>query len=502
MPEEKTAHDFSGASAEASARPEAPVRRNQRVRLAVTGLGSGGEGVGKVDGFTVFVDGALPGDEIEATIAEVKRNYAVGALRRVIVAAPERVAARCPAFPACGGCQLQHLDYRAQLRWKRQQVVDALARIGHLGEVPVHPCLGPDEPWFYRNKAQFPVGPAPGAGGAGLAAGMYARGSHRIIDLDECLIQHPLNNAIIRAAKRLAAKYGIVPYDEVGHTGCLRHILARVGSTSGEAMAVFVTNGAAFPGGRALAAELMREVPAVISVHQNINARRTNVILGEETRLLAGRETITDRIGRFEFAISPRSFFQVNPEQTETLYRKAVEYAGLTGRETVIDAYCGIGTISLFLAERAGRVHGIEIVPEAIADARANAARNGVANVEFHLGETERVLPRLRARGVRADVIVVDPPRKGCEPAVLEAFAAMRPRRIVYVSCNPATLARDLARLAELGYQTVEAQPVDMFPMTAHVECVALLRDVLPFDWRQCQNGGERARDHQRQPQN
>lgn len=475
MPE-TTANGLSSASASAPTRPDVPVRRHQRVRFAVSGLGSGGEGVGKVDGFTVFVDGALPGDEIEAMITEVKRNYAVGALRRVIVAAPERISARCPAFPDCGGCQLQHLDYGAQLRWKRQQVVDALTRIGHLGEVPVHPCLGPDEPWFYRNKAQFPVGPAQGGGtgGASLVAGMYARGSHRIIDIDECLIQHPLNNAIIRAAKRLAVKYGIAPYDEATHSGCLRHILARVGSASGEAMAVFVTNGPSFPDGRKLAADLMREVPAVVSVHQNINPRRTNVILGEETRLLAGRETITDRIGRFEFAISPRSFFQVNPEQTETLYRKAVAYAELTGRETVIDAYCGIGTISLFLAERARWVHGIEVVPEAIADARANAARNGVANVEFHLGETEGVLPRLRERGARADVIVVDPPRKGCEPAVLDAFAAMRPRRIVYVSCNPATLARDLARLAELGYRTIEAQPVDMFPMTAHVETVVL----------------------------
>lgn len=476
-----TAKELRRASAGDPERPKVPVRLQQRIRLAVSGLNSSGEGVGRVDGFTIFVDGALPGDEIEATITEVKRNYAVGALRRVVVAGAERVAPRCPAFPACGGCQLQHLDYDAQLRWKRQQVVDALMRIGHLSDVVVHPCLGPDEPWFYRNKAQFPVGPTDngrvrvdaGGGVASLAAGMYARGSHRIIDLEECLIQHPLNNAIIRAAKRLAAKYDIVPYDEVTHRGCLRHILARVGSASGEAMAVFVTNGPAFPGGRALAAELMREVPAVVSVHQNINARRTNVILGEETRLLAGRETITDRIGRFEFAISLRSFFQVNPDQTEVLYRKAVEYAGLTGTETVIDAYCGIGTISLFLAERARWVHGIEVVPEATADARANAARNGVTNVEFHRGETEVILPGLRARGVRADVIVVDPPRKGCEPVVLEVFAAMRPRRIVYVSCNPATLARDLARLAELGYRTVEVQPVDMFPMTAHVECVA-----------------------------
>lgn len=454
-------------------RPAVPVRRGQRARLAIVGLGSGGEGVGKVDGFTLFVDGALPGDEVEVTVADVKRNYATAILKRIVSPAPERVAPRCPAFAECGGCQLQHLDYQAQLRWKRQQVVDALTRIGHLAEIPVHPCIGPAEPWSYRNKAQFPVGP--GVAGATIAAGIYARGTHRIVDIDECLIQQPLNNDIIRAAKRLAMKHRIAPYNELTHTGCLRHILARVGSASGEAMAVFVTNGADFPGGRDLAAELMRELPSVVSVHQNINARRTNVILGEETRLLAGRETITDRIGRFAFEISPRSFFQVNPEQTEVLYRKAVEYAGLTGAETVVDAYCGIGTISLFLAERAKAVHGIEVVPEAIADARVNAARNGIANAQFHQGEAEAALPWLREQGVAPDVIVVDPPRKGCEPGVLDAFAAMGPERIVYVSCNPATLARDLARLAELGYRTVEAQPVDMFPMTSHVECVVLM---------------------------
>lgn len=473
----------SDIPAAGATRPAIPVKRGQRARLTIVGLGSNGEGVGKADGFTVFVDGALPGDEVEATVTEVKTNYARGALRRVVTPAAERVDPRCPVFAACGGCQLQHLDYAAQLRWKRQQVVDALTRIGHLAGVTVHPCIGPDSPWHYRNKAQFPVGMARpdsrgGAGTPGLVAGIYARGSHRIVEVDECLIQRPLNNDIVRVAKGLVAKHGVQPYDELSHSGCLRHVLARVGSATGEAMAVFVTNGADFPHAAEIAADLMRELPAVVSVHQNINAHRTNVILGEETRLLAGRETITDRIGRFEFAISPRSFFQVNPEQTEVLYGKAVEYAGLTGDETVVDAYCGIGAISLFLAERAQAVHGIEVVPEAIEDARANASRNGIRNAEFHLGEAETVLPWLRDQGVAADVIVADPPRKGCEPVVLDSFAAMGPRRIVYVSCNPATLARDLARLAELGYRTVEVQPVDMFPMTSHVEAIALVMRV------------------------
>ncbi|MCL5045533.1 MAG: 23S rRNA (uracil(1939)-C(5))-methyltransferase RlmD [Actinobacteria bacterium] len=399
-------------------------------------------------------------------------------------------------YEPCGGCQLQHVDYARQLELKAQLVRDALDRIGKLSELKVHPTLGAAHPWYYRNKAQFPVGMAFGGHGNAAAgtneaqprvvAGCYARGTHRIIDTDECYIQHPTNNAILTQARRLIEKYGLAVYDETTGRGLVRHVLARVGTKTAEAMAVIVTNGRSIPRGSEFARELMASVPGLVSVVQNVNTRRTNVILGEETRLLAGRETIEDRIGDLRFKISARSFFQVNPEQTETLYGKALEYAGLTGAETVIDAYCGIGTITLSMARRAEvlarrgghpaeRVYGIEEVPEAIEDARENAELNGITNVEFLAGRVEEVAPELYARGVRAEVVVVDPPRKGCEPGVLEAFVSMAPSRIVYVSCNPATLARDLAYLDERGYRTEEVQPVDMFPHTAHVECVALI---------------------------
>lgn len=449
----------------------APVRSGQVVQVRVHGLGHSGEGVGRVDGLTLFVPGGAPGDLLEARVTEVKKNYARAALLRVVEPSPDRVAPPCPVVAECGGCQLQHIAYPAQLDLKRRQVVDALTRIGKLDGVTVHPTLGMEEPWRYRNKAQFPVGLRQGR----VIAGFFAPGTHRIIDIEQCEIQHPLGNRIMQEVRRLAARYSIPIYEEGAHQGILRHILARVGRSTGESMAVLVTNGPNLPAAERLAQDLMAAVPGLVSVYQNINPERTNVILGRESRLLAGREQITDLIGDLTFAISPLSFFQVNPAQTEVLYGTALQYAGLTGAETVLDIYCGIGTISLFLARQARELVGIEWVPEAVADAQANAARNHIANARFVCGDAAVELPRLAEEGVRADVIVVDPPRKGCDEPVLRAMAAVGPERIVYVSCNPASLARDLALLQELGYRTVEVQPVDMFPHTAHVECCSLL---------------------------
>jgi len=446
-----------------------PLEQGQLVSLTIDGLGHSGEGVGRYQGFTVFVPGAVPGDKVEITVSEVKKNYARAALRRVVQASPDRVAPICPVVGQCGGCPLQQIAYPAQLALKRQQVMEALRRLGKLEDVPVYPTLGMDEPWRYRNKAQFPVG----TGSGRVIAGFFAPGTHRIVDIDQCEIQHPLGNEIMRAVKDLAQRYRVPIYDERTHTGVLRHVLARVGRYTGEGMAVLVTNGPAFPKGRQVAAELMKRIPALVSVVQNINPDRTNVVLGRENRVLAGRDHIIDRIGDLSFAISPVSFFQVNPAQTEVLYSKALEYAALTGRETVLDIYCGIGTISLFLARQAREVIGVEVVPPAVEDARENARRNGITNARFICGDATQEMPALAREGIRADVIVLDPPRKGCDRPVLEAMAEMRPERIVYVSCNPASLARDLAILAELGYKTVEVQPVDMFPHTAHVECVA-----------------------------
>lgn len=448
-----------------------PVRVGQEVEFAVTGLGHAGEGVGRYRDFALFVPGAMPGDTVRARITRVERRLGRAELVAVTAPAPERVTPPCPVYDACGGCQLQHISYPAQLRAKEQRVRDALSRIAGLADVPVQPIAGMADPWRYRNKAQFPVGAAPG----GVAMGVFARGTHSIVDVTDCAIQHPTANTVLQAVRALVGSHGITPYDEAAHTGILRHVLVRVSGLDGAAMAVLVTNGPDLPAGRALAHNLMAAVPAVVSVYQNINPRRTNVVLGDESRLLAGQEAVLDSIAGLRFRISPRSFFQVNPVQVEVLYRQALAYARPAPDEVAIDAYCGIGTISLLLARSAARVHGIESVAEAVNDARVNATLNGIDNAEFHCGPAERLLPRLQEQGVRPDVIVFDPPRKGCDPAVLLAAAAMQPRRMVYVSCNPTTMARDLALLAGHGYGTVAVQPVDMFPHTAHVECCALV---------------------------
>lgn len=467
-----------------------PVAKNEVVEAEIIGIGHDGEGVGRTNGFTLFIHGALPGERVRAQVTYVKKQYGYAKLLEVLGESRDRVQAPCPIYNQCGGCQLQHLSYPAQLDWKRQSVVDALERIGKLrvkspaqstligaedtipssqeAGVVVHPTIGMDEPWRYRNKAQVPIGQVEG----GLIGGFYAQGSHRIIDMDECLIQHEYNDLVVGKVKEIGRELGIEPYDEESHAGLLRHVVVKVGFRTGDIMVVLVTNGEHIPRRNEWIERIIAAVPGIKSICQSVNTGRTNVIFGDRTKVLWGEETIRDFIGDVEFAISARSFYQVNPVQTEVLYRKALEYAGLTGTETVIDAYCGIGTISLFLARHAKRVYGVEIVGDAIADARRNAELNDLRNVTFAVGKAEEVIPAWREQGVIPDVIVVDPPRKGCEASLLETMAAMRPQRIVYVSCNPATLARDLAILEQQGYRTIEVQPVDMFPHTTHVECV------------------------------
>jgi len=481
---------------------DVPVRKNDEVTLDIIGLTQDGEGVGRADGFTLFVQGALPGERVKAKVLKVKKQYGYAKMLELLQASPDRVEAPCPIYRQCGGCQLQHMDYAAQLKWKRQHVIDSLTRIGKLrvadaagaaeaaGDaggaggvvadgVVVHPTIGMAEPWRYRNKAQVPIGMAladmaDGAAGS-LIGGFYARGSHRIIDMDACVIQHERNDESVRVVKRIGTRLGIRAYDETTGRGLLRHVVVRTGFVTGETMVCLVTNGTRIPRVDELVEGIRRALPDVRSIVQNVNTRNTNVIFGDETRVLWGSDVIYDELDGLRFAISARSFYQVNPAQTVALYRKAVEYAGLTGRETVIDAYCGIGTISLFLARRAGKVYGVESVPEAVEDARRNAALNGIANASFEVGLAEEVIPRWREAGIAADVIVVDPPRKGCDAQLLDTIVRMRPKRVVYVSCNPATLARDLAVLEAGGFRTVEAQPVDMFPHTGHVECVCSL---------------------------
>jgi len=448
-----------------------PVEQGRKYEIVISGFGHSGEGVGRYHGFTVFVPQALPGEKVAATIEIVKQHYAKARLDAVLFPSPDRVLPQCPVYNRCGGCQLQHLDYPAQLAAKRQVVVDAVARIGRLGGITVHSTLGAAERWRYRNKMQFPVGLADGR----LAVGCFAPGTHAIVDIDDCLIQHAANNRVARTVRAVLGDLGISPYDERSGSGVVRHVLGRVGTASGEVMAVIVTATADLPHREEVVARLRRNVPGLVSVVHNYNPQRTNVVLGRRTTTIWGRDAIVDRLGDFLFRISARSFFQVNTAQAEVLYEQAERYAGLTGVETVVDAYCGTGTITLFLARRAAKVYGIEVVADAVRDARANAAANGISNVEFIVGDAIEVLPRLRTEGVRPHAIVVDPPRAGCAPAVLETFARMRPARIVYVSCNPASLARDLALLAEKGYAAKEIQPVDMFPQTFHVECVTLM---------------------------
>jgi 23S rRNA (uracil1939-C5)-methyltransferase len=477
---------------------DAPVNKNDEVTLDIVGLTQDGEGVGRVDGFALFVQGALPGERVRAKVLKVKKQYGYAKMLELLEASPDRAEAPCPIYRQCGGCQLQHMEYRAQLEWKRQHVIDSLTRIGKLrvagggsgagdggadGGVVVHPTIGMIDPWRYRNKAQVPIGMAradldDGAAGS-LIGGFYARGSHRIIDMDACVIQHERNDEAVRVVKAIGTRLGIRAYDETTGRGLLRHVVVRTGFATGETMVCLVTNGTRIPRADELVDGIRRALPDVRSIVQNVNTRNTNVIFGDETRVLWGSDVIYDELDGLRFAISARSFFQVNPAQTVALYRKAVEYAGLSGRETVIDAYCGIGTISLFLARRAGKVYGVESVPEAVEDARRNAALNGIDNASFEVGLAEEVIPRWREEGVAADVIVVDPPRKGCDAKLLDTIVRMRPKRVVYVSCNPATLARDLAVLEAGGFRAVEAQPVDMFPHTGHVECVAKL----VFQW-------------------
>ncbi|WP_322925104.1 23S rRNA (uracil(1939)-C(5))-methyltransferase RlmD [Paenibacillus campi] len=571
-----------------------PVAKNDELELDLIGLTHEGEGVGRADGYTLFVSGALPGERITARVLKTKKQYGYAKLLNVLQQSPDRVDAPCPIYTQCGGCQLQHMSYAGQLEWKRQHVIDSLERIGKLtvqkqhepiiaaaktaneatlnkavdemtvnkpasdrpnsrqhefdsADVPVTateqanlgagqntllsaaaqnrlrsidvqntlpsidaqntvldeasaiqpteakpatamqmnaqpststsagirvlPTLGMAEPWRYRNKAQVPIGQQDGQ----LVGGFYARGSHRIIDMQSCLIQDSRNDELVNKVKAIGQELGIQPYNEESGGGILRHVVVKVGFATNEMMIVLVTNGERLPRKPEWIERIRAAMPQVVSICQNINTKQTNVIFGDETRTLWGRDVIHDYIGDVKFAISARSFYQVNPVQTEVLYEKAVQYAGLTGKETVIDAYCGIGTISLFLAQHAKQVYGVEIVKEAIEDARKNAELNGMTNVEFEVGASEDVIPRWQEQGITPDVIVVDPPRKGCDPKLLETIVQMQPEKVVYVSCNPSTLARDLQVLEEGGYQTVEVQPVDMFPHTVHVEAVVLL---------------------------
>lgn len=449
----------------------APIKKNDRQTVYIEDLTHDGNGVAKIDGYPLFIQGALPGETAEIHVMKTLKNYGFAKVINILEKSPDRVEAPCVYFSQCGGCQLQHLSYEGQLKWKQNMVANVMKRLGKI-DAPVLPVKGMEEPWHYRNKSQIPF--AQNEAGQ-MVAGFYKTKSHSIVDMERCLIQTGEADVVMADLKRELEILGLRPYDEKSHQGMLRHVVVRKGRATGEVMVVLITKSKKFPQASAVIGKIRALIPNVTSIVQNVNGEKTNVIFGNDTFTLWGKDTIEDTIGNVRFEISARSFYQVNPVQTEVLYKQALDYAQLTGNERVIDAYCGIGSISLFLAQKAGHVMGVEIVEQAIEDAKRNAALNGFTNTYFEAGPAEEVIPRWYKEGKEADVLVVDPPRKGCDEALLSTIIEQKPKRVVYVSCNPATLARDLRILEDGGYKTQEVQPVDMFPHTTHCEAVAWL---------------------------
>ena len=446
------------------------LSKNKEYVVDIVDIGQGGVGIGKYEGFTVFVEGGLIQDKVKVRINKSKKNYAVGDIVEIIEKSPFRVDRICSDdLKDCGGCQIQELDYNKQLELKTNEVKQVISRIGKLENVKIHETIGMQSPCRYRNKAQFPIQNINGS----TAIGFYKKKSHDVIPTDMCVIQHDINDKIIKIIKTYIQAYNVSIYNETTHTGVLRHLVTKVGFTTNEVMVVLVANGTNLPHLNELASVLKENILGFKTLVLNVNKAKTNVILGKENKVIYGNGKINDYIGDLVFEISPLSFFQVNPVQTEVLYNKALEYAELKENDTVFDIYCGIGSISLFLAQKATKVYGIEIVEDAIKDAKINAKLNNLNNVEFYVGKAEEVVPKMYSEGKTANVVVVDPPRKGCDEKVLDTIVSMKPDRVVYVSCNPSTLARDLAYLDERGYKCVEIQPVDMFPHTMHVECCA-----------------------------
>lgn len=471
------------------------MQKNELVKVKIEDIGVGGEGIGKVDGYTMFIKDAIIGDVVEAKVMKAKKNYGYARLMNVLTPSKDRIEeVVCPMARKCGGCQIQEMKYPAQLAFKESKVRGNLERIGEVpGELLdqiMHPVVGMDEegmqPFRYRNKAQFPIGTDKDGK---VTAGFYAGRTHSIIGNTDCVLGVEVNEEILNCILDFMEEFEIPAYDEVKHKGLVRHVLLRYGFKTDEIMVCLVINGKTIPHCHDLVGRL-RQIPGMTSITLSSNTAKTNVIMGDTIRLLWGQEFITDYIGEIKYQISPLSFYQVNPVQTEKLYGLALDYAGLTGNETVWDLYCGIGTISLFLAKKAKQVYGVEIVPQAIDDARNNAKINDITNAEFYVGKAEEVLPEYykeyekthNGETAHADVIVVDPPRKGCEESLLQTIVDMQPEKVVYVSCDSATLARDVKFLRAKGYELKDVTPVDQFPHTVHVETVVLLSQQKPDD--------------------
>lgn len=453
-------------------------RKNDIIVVTIEDIGADGEGIGKADGYTLFIKDAVIGDTVEAKITKVKKTYGYARLEKILESSPFRIEPKCRFHRQCGGCQIQALRYDKQLEYKEKKVRNNLLRIGGFGEAYLNtvmePIVGMDEPYYYRNKAQFPIGTDRDGN---IIAGFYAGRTHNIIPNTDCALGVKENRQVLECILDYMEKNHITAYDEMSGNGLVRHVLIRKGFASNQIMVCLVINGRKLPVKEQLLQGLLK-IPGMTSVSLSFNREKTNVIMGKELETIWGKDYIVDSIRDIEFKISPLSFYQVNPVQTEKLYSIALDFAGLSGKETVWDLYCGIGTISLFLARKAKQVYGVEIVPQAIEDAKANAKLNGIGNAEFFVGKAEEILPQqYEKNGIYADVIVVDPPRKGCDSVCLETMLKMKPERIVYVSCDSATLARDLKVLAEGGYEVKRVRAVDMFGGTVHCEvCVELCR--------------------------
>lgn len=448
-----------------------PIKKNDQIELKITDLSHQGLGVGHIDGFPVFVENALPDEEVELKISHVGRRKAHGFSVNILKKSPHRIEIVDSLHTQNGTMPLQHLAYSEQLKFKQAQVKDALSRVAGIKDFPVKETIGMDHPYGYRNKAQIPVREIHGK----LTTGFYRKGSHDLIPIEDFVIQAPEIDEAIIIVRDILRKYDLKAYNEENHSGDIRHILVRRGHKTKEIMIVLVTNQLVLPHAKEIVAEIKEAIPELVSIVQNINSEKTNVILGKQAMVLYGQDFYEDELLGHRFKISHRSFYQVNAIQTEKLYQTAVDYAELTGEETVLDAYSGIGTMTLALAEEAKKVYGVEIVPEAITDARMNAKENEIENVEFAVGDAGKWLLKKAKTGLEMDRIVVDPPRKGLSKEFIQSVLKIMPERFVYVSCNPNTMARDIALLEEGGYELKKVQPVDMFPQTYHIENVALL---------------------------
>ena len=456
----------------------ARAKRGDTLSISIDDLAFGGEGVGRVEGYVVFVPGGVPGDRLRVRLDQARSRFGRGVIEAVETPSPHRVEAPCPYFGRCGGCRLQHLAYEAQLAFKQKQVADCLERLGGLGSFELRPIVAAPDTYGYRNKMEFTLAPAPRAGGAGrgVTVGLHeALRYDSVLDVERCLLQSDRMNALLDEARRFFAEGGLRAYDQASGEGLLRFLMLREGTGTGETMANVVTSAPAVSELTPLAERLRARVPETTSVVMNVNPKKASVAVGVEEHLLAGRDHIRESLGGLTFQVSPGSFFQTNTVQAERLFALVLESAELGGSETVIDLYSGTGAISLLLAQRCRWVYGIEVAPAAVVDAIRNAELNGITNCTFLAGEVRFVLPPLIAKGVSAEVVVADPPRAGFHPKALRALMVLAPARIVYVSCNPATLARDVGELVGGGYRLEWVQPVDMFPHTPHIEAVARL---------------------------